>query len=227
MGDKSVLGTVALGLGGSAVAGYGLGMGRDAWKATKKHSGTIMLLVAITAAFALPFLGGRNLVRGYRARWVSAWGIASGVLLIAAGWAVAVFLMLLLAGMTSDEAGTSGPAVAALLRSGGYLAAASAALGVLFGFFQRPGRRRRHLVAAKSEAYLDRMGFSETGEQEITHYDGEGNPLRLLERSGEVIAFLAVGKRNKRAYIRLGPDGEMTGYTGVIPIDAPREYQIA
>jgi hypothetical protein len=36
--------------------------------------------------------------------------------------------------------------------------------------------------------------------------------------------FLAVGIRNRRAYIRLSPEGEMTGYTGVIPMDAPREY---
>lgn len=226
MKKNQVLKAVALGVGGSAVAGFGLGFGRDTWKSAKKNRGALFLLALAGAALVLPFLGGRNLVRGYPrdSRTKAFWGITFGILLIVGGAAITLVLALVVFAVTTGSQSFTASSQSFLLDAVSGLVGFLAALGVLIGAFQRPTRRKKFAIEERNEAFLDKLGFAETGEQEITHYDGEGNPLRLLERAKDTVVFLAVGKRNKRAYIRLSPDGEMTGYTGVIPIDAPREY---
>jgi hypothetical protein len=239
---RPILRAVGLGVAGSAVAGYGLSIGRDAWKGTKKIAVPLLfwtaVLLLIASPLILPFLGGRNLVRSYAAPAARQfWGVLSGVLLIVAGASLSLSLALLL--MLDDSRDSTSTSLISdpnilisdpniLISSPNirlWLAATATAigLGVIFGLAQRGSRRKRFNIAKKNDAFLEKMGFVETGEQEITHYDGEGNPLRLLDQSDDTITFLAVGKRNKRAYIRL-TDGEMTGYTSVMPIDASREY---
>jgi hypothetical protein len=235
---RPILRAVGLGVAGSAVAGYGLSIGRDAWKVTKKGAAPLFLLLLIASPLILPFPGGRNLVRSYAAPAARQfWGVLSSVLLIVAGASLSLSLALLL--MLDDSRDSTSTSLISdpnilisdpniLISSPNirlWLAATATAigLGVIFGLAQRGSRRKRFNIAKKNDAFLEKMGFVETGEQEITHYDGEGNPLRLLDQSDDTITFLAVGKRNKRAYIRL-TDGEMTGYTSVMPIDASREY---
>jgi hypothetical protein len=228
---RPILRAVGLGVAGSAVAGYGLSIGRDAWKVTKKAAGPLFLLLLIASPLILPFLGGRNLVRSYAAPAARQfWGVLSSVLLIVAGASLSLSLaLLLMLDESRDSTSTSLISDPNILISSPnirlWLAATATAigLGVIFGLAQRGSRRKRFNIAKKNDAFLEKMGLVETGEQEITHYDGEGNPLRLLDQSDDTITFLAVGKRNKRAYIRL-TDGEMTGYTSVMPIDASREY---
>lgn len=65
MRRRTMLAGLALGIGGAAVAGYGAAMGRDAWRATKMRGGFLLFLALIACAIVLPFLGGRNLTRGY------------------------------------------------------------------------------------------------------------------------------------------------------------------
>ena len=225
---------------GSAVAGYGLSIGRDAWKLTKKISGPLFLLLVVASPLILPFFGGRNLVRGYPAPAPKQFrGVLSGVLLVVAGASLSLLPLLLLLSIPSD--GENGVPTSLMSKPNSLsfdsdivvsnpifqiwlvTTAVPIFLGVSVGLTQRGGRRKLFKIAQKNDEFLAKMGFVETGEQEITHYDGDGNPLRLLDQTDETIIFLAVGKRNKRAYIRL-TDGEMTGYTGVIPIDATREY---
>jgi hypothetical protein len=113
--------------------------------------------------------------------------------------------------------------VAFLLISG--IVAASTGVGLLFGTGQKPQRLRTFEIADRNEHFLEQFGFEELDGTEVTHMDGEGNPLRLTERNDESIAFLAVGRRNRRAYIRLSSEGQMLGYTGVIAISDPRLYR--
>lgn len=44
---KSILGALAFGAGGAAVAELGEAIGRDLWKNTKKASGLVLLPIAI------------------------------------------------------------------------------------------------------------------------------------------------------------------------------------
>ena len=116
--------------------------------------------------------------------------------------------------------------VVTFLSIGG-AAVAGATVGVLVGLIQRPKRRRRHAVAVRNEQFLESYGIRETGEAETTHFDADGNALRLMERTPNSIVFMAVGKRNKRAYIGLTNEGEMINYTGVVPLGATRTLDTA
>ena len=225
MRKRSVLAYAAAGVGGAALAGFGLGIGRDAWRYTKKNYLGIVVLITLFASLSLPFLGARNLVRGYprRSAVVAVKGFAGSLVLIVLGAAMAFGLSLDAFAILSDQpqAETGAMAIAVSVVS----TAAVVALGLIVGLFQRLGRLRRFTIAEANEEFLDELGFRETGEQDITHYDGEGNALRLLERAKDTMVFLAVGRRSKRAYIELDKNGLMTGYTGVIGINEPRIYK--
>lgn len=226
---RPILRAVGLGVAGSAVAGYGLSIGRDAWKVTKKAAAPLFLLLLIASPLILPFFGGRNLVRGYPASAAKQfWGVLSSVLLIVAGASLSLALLLIFGddGNSVRTSLISDPNILISDPKFRHVLAATATatgLGVMVGWAQSGHRRKKFKIAEKNDEFLAKMGFVETGEREISHYDGDGNPLRLLEQTDDSIIFLAIGKRNKRSYIRL-TDGEMTGYTGVIPIDAEREY---
>ncbi|MFD2649273.1 hypothetical protein ACFSX5_15915 [Devosia albogilva] len=205
---------MALGVGAAAVAGFGASFGRDLYKSSKRAAGTLMLLGAFLASISLPYIGARNLARGRApGEW---WKLIIDVLIIPIGFAVAVALAFIAGVLFGDE----GLGVSVLLL----LAASAAATltGLLVGLIQRPSTKRRHAIAARNEMFLSRQGIRETGQSEITHVDGEGNALRLIERSKDALVFMAVGKKNRRAYIELSSDGEMLGYTGVVPLGAYR-----
>jgi len=227
MRKRSVLAYAAAGVSGAALAGFGLGIGRNAWRHAKKNYLAIMVLIAMFASLSLPFLGGRNLIRGYPQRspvWVLT-GCAESLALVVLGTAIAFGLTLVAIAMLSDQPQAATGAMAIVVAAS--FTAAALALGLVVGLFQRPGRLRRFAIAEANHEFLEDLGFRETGEQEITHYDGEGNALRLLERATDAMVFLAVGRRSKRAYIELDKNGLMTGYSGVIGIDNPRVYKAA
>ncbi|NOV20310.1 hypothetical protein E5S70_30370 [Ensifer adhaerens] len=87
-------------------------------------------------------------------------------------------------------------------------------VGILLGFFERPRRLRMLDIARENEIFLIANGFRDTGGTNVTHYDGKGNALRFIEKSGDRLIFLVAGKRGKRAVIQLAPDGLMIAYAG-------------
>ncbi len=181
------------------------------------------MLLAAAAAFSMPFLGVRNFVRGHApdegGKYVGDIFLVIGG--VAVGIGIALFLGILLGGKDAVSMFSS----ATVLTIG--LAAMGGATGSIVGLFQRPGTQRRFAIAMANEAFLDSRGFVETGENEITHFDGEGNALRLTERTPTSIVFMAVGKRNKRAYIGLSPAGEMQNYSGVVNLGSARDMDSA
>ncbi|KQZ92777.1 hypothetical protein ASD64_19200 [Mesorhizobium sp. Root157] len=216
---KSLLGAIALGVGGSAVAGFGAAAGRDLWKGTKKATGTLILLTAIAASVSLPFLGMRNLIRGHAPG--EGWKAIREALLVPLGIAIGVGVAIFSALMLGKE--PFALAIITIVGSG----LAAALIGAIVGLGQRPSTQRRYKIAMANEEFLDRLGIRETGEIEISHIDGQGNALRLIERTANSIVFMAVGKRNKRAYIGLSPQGEMQSYTGVVALGSSREMDTA
>jgi hypothetical protein len=208
MKERSRLEAIALGVAGAAVVGYGAAIGRDAWKATKKGSFVLIVLALVAGTFAMPFLGARTLTRGYPKSEHTP--ILKGLLLIAGGLVAGLMLFaivrLYVPGDRSDLLFVLG------------MVAASVCLGLLYGASQKSARLRIFSIAEQNEAFLEQLGFEELDGTEVTHVDGDGNPLRLTEHNSERIVFMAVGRRNLRAYIRLSPEGQMLTYSGVIPI---------
>lgn len=210
---KSLLGAVALGAGGAAVAGFGASAGRDFYRSVKKSIGSLIVLVAIAGAIFLPFLGARNLFRGYApGEW---WKSIGDMLLVLTGIGLGIGVALL-SGLMGEEL----MAMSFVVITGASLVAG--VVGSLVGLVQRPRTKRRYAIALRNEQFLASHGIHETGEIETTHFDADGNALRLMERTPNSIVFMAVGKRNKRAYIGLTKEGEMTDYTGVVPLGSAR-----
>lgn len=223
MKNKKILAYIAAGIGASSIAGYGLGIGRDSWRFTKKNVPLIIALLILSGVLALPFLGGRNLLRGYPERSFFAGFIGTlwALLMICFGVIIAAAIVFVLGIILEQQ---PQDAIGFALSVAFIVGSASLVLGLVVGLLQRPSRRRKFAIAASNEAFLEKMGFIETGEEEITHYDGSGNPLRLLERTKDTMVFIAVGRRNRRAYIKLEGGGLMTGYSGVIGINDARNY---
>lgn len=211
---KSSFALVAAGVGGAAVAGYGLSMGRDLWKSTKNNQATIIAVLALLGAIALPTIGARNLVRGYDRGVVGTLfvTIVGNLLLVVVGMALAV---LLFGFVTHDETRPS-EGLAAAIFLGGCSTAAFSLIGLIWGAIQRPSRLRTFAIAKANERFLSENGFKETGGEDITHYDPSGQALRFLEAHADRLVFMVVGRRGKRAYIDLDQDGRMVSYNGVI-----------
>lgn len=214
MRRKTSLATIAAGMGGATIAGYGLSMGRDLWRSTKKNQGLLIFLIALAGAVTLPVLGARGLVRGHDRGPVATlfFTFLGNLLWIVAGFALAALCAVFIsAHMNELYPALSVSVILATVTTG-----CSVAIGLLWGLIQRPGRVRTIATARANEQFLKSIGFVETGGQDITHYDPLGQPLRFIEAHGDRLVFMAVGKRGKRAYISLGPAGRMTAYSGVV-----------
>lgn len=196
-------------IGGSAVRGFGASIGRDTWRAAKNNPVLFALLALTTAVVMLPFTVGRD--RGPASPQDKR--VTSGILLIAAG----VLLTLMLARSRLHL----GPLAVPLL----ILAAVVVVMAVLYGWSRKTRGKAEIGVEEHNEQFLRQFGFQYIGETEITHMDGDGNPLRLVEQTDDSLVFQAVGRRNRRAYISISPEGRMLGYTGVIALTDQRQYR--
>lgn len=225
MTKRIPIAAIAAGVGGAAVAGFGLGIGRDTWKAAKKNTGGLFFLLLLAAALVLPFFGGRNLLRGYASGGLfrGMMRVIASALQIAAGGLILFgfsFAILFLFADTKGANATVAPneLIAIALFLALLLTSVALLVGILTGLVQRRGRLRRFAIARANEGFQEKAGIRETGEDEITHYDGEGNALRLIERTDARLVFLLVGKRNRRAYIDLDEKGRMLSYSGPVQL---------
>jgi hypothetical protein len=178
----------------------------------------LLLAAAVATAIALPFIGARNMVRGYertKAETIlitGAWNAA----LIAAGIGIgALTLPYILSALGSHpSSGAPQPDYTGAVT----LTAISAIVGFIFGAIERPKRKELFAIANDNMQFMARIGFRATGAADVTHYDAENNPLRYLETRGNQQVFMAVGRRNRRAYIDLDATGRMTRYSGIVSL---------
>ncbi|RCW77698.1 hypothetical protein [Phyllobacterium bourgognense] len=212
---RSSLALIAAGVGGAAVAGYGLSIGRDAWKSTKKNFLLILFLAAVAGAMAVPFIGGRELVRGHDRGFFGTVfkTLVGSALLLASGFVMGFVAVWLFVAYGNDN-NAEVKAIALTFAAGA--TAMSGCVGLLWGLFQRPGRLRKIAITRSNDDFLQTAGIRETGGDNITHYDASGQALRFLEVHTDRLVFMAVGRRGKRAYIDVGSDGRMTAYSGVV-----------
>jgi len=211
---RSTLALLAAGLGGAAVAGFGLSVGRDVYKSTKKGAGLILIVAAALGAILLPMLGARELVRGHdRGPFGTAFiTIIGSFALIAIGFVLGLVLLSIVMSDKTDPQKAQAAAIVSAMGATGVFSL----IGLLWGAAQRGVRLRTFEIAKANERFLTSIGFQETGGDDITHYDQDGQALRLLESHGNRLVFMAVGRRGKRAFIDLAPDGKMLSYSGVI-----------
>ncbi|WP_109369328.1 hypothetical protein [Ochrobactrum soli] len=212
--NKSTLAMIATGAGGAAVAGFGLSLGRDIYKGTKKNGGNLLLLLAVIFC---PFIGGRALVRGHDRGVMGTLFLTyiGSILLIAIGFVAASFLAFQGLAATSKET-EAGSVIVLAVVTGASVTAFLAGIGMLTGLYQRPKRLRAFAVKRYNELFLADNGFKETDGKDITHYAPDGQALRFLEAHPGKLVFMAIGKRGKRAFIDLDENGRMLSYTGVV-----------
>lgn len=211
---KTSLAMLAAGVGGTAVAGIGLSLGRDVYKSSKKNGGGILLFVAVLSAIILPFLGGRGMVRGHdRGLFGTIFKtVIWNLLLISIAFFLAFLALSILAEPTKERP-------TQLFSPELYGAAFTASItlfGMLIGLFQRSKRLNKFAVIKANANFLAEEGFQETDGTDITHYDQNGQGLRFLEAHKNRLVFMPVGRRGKRAFIELDDDGRMIAYTGVV-----------
>ncbi|MBZ9898528.1 hypothetical protein LB545_29895 [Mesorhizobium sp. BR1-1-6] len=206
------LALVAAGIGGTAVAGFGLGLGRDIYRKTKKN---VELIALLLAAVFCPFIGGRGLVRGHNRGIFGTifLTILGSLLLIVTGFCAATLLLFGILVLVGDGK-TDTPFLLALL-GGLVVTALHAGIGMVVGLVQRPKRLKAIAVGKFNERFLEENGFQETDGDDITHYDDSGQALRFLEAHQSRLVFMAVGRRGKRAFIDLDQDGRMVSYSGI------------
>ncbi|MBL6936626.1 MAG: hypothetical protein ISS15_11735 [Alphaproteobacteria bacterium] len=183
----------------------------------------IAAAAAVAASIALPFIGARNALRGYDR------GIAATVFLtvisnlaiifggIALGAITLPIVVRILIGHSEPLAAKGGLDVVALEWSAA-IALASVMIGAITGLIERPARIQAIAVRRYNDDFLLRNGIRATGDQDVTHYDPQNNPLRLMERQSDRLVFMAVSRRNRRAYISLDTEGRMVSYSGIVKL---------
>lgn len=197
----------------AAVGGFGSSFGRDAYRTMKKQGLLLAAIAIAAAAVALPFLGGRHMIRGHDRGWflTLALTVIGSLLLITLGAIAAVFVDIVLLSFIVSEDSPAVPPRYGLIAAA---VAMSTGIGLLIGLAERKSRLRGFHIARENERFLLDQGFIETGGNDVTHRDGDGTPLRLLEATRDSVVFMVVGRRGKRAFITLDSEGRMLSYSG-------------
>lgn len=203
---------------GAAIAGSGLMFGRDVYKGGKKGAdsigGVLALILIVFGLFYLPYYAGNRMFRGYRRGIVDTLGLTIGlnamILCLSFGLCVAF-----------DDISSKGfedktPIEFSIKKNMGEakFVAALFGIGALIGLCERIKRKRMFAVEDANEEFLKKNGIYETGVETAPYQDAHGNSLRLLDVGKTKLVFMAVGRRNKRAFIDLDKTGRMMKYTG-------------
>ncbi len=193
----------------AAIAGFGLALGRDLYRVTKRVAALVLLLAAVFLWAILPFLSGRLLTRGRG--WAD---YALGILLLPPGLLTCgVMAAALRSGRGVDQFSTSSD-LAALSTLAGILYAVFAIAGIFVGLRDRDLQEAALTVAEHNERFLAEHGIRETGGRDVTHFDGDGIALRFIEAHHDRLLFMVVGRRGRRASIHLDESGRMHRYAG-------------
>lgn len=220
-----MLSEVAAKMGDSAVFGFGASAGRDAWKSFKKNFFFIILLLATIGLFVFPFLAFKTRFQGEPLNDDNAVADRNSIVYLHIfGFLVCAALLVFVIWMADTDSRDTGswPEIWPVYTGVAAVFSVSAVIGMFVGKLIKPGRMAKFQIIAENNEFMERHGFIETGEEEITHYDGDGVALRFMEKTDHRIVFMAVGRRNKRAYINLSDNGAMMSYSGVISLAIER-----
>lgn len=204
-------------IAGSALAGFGLSLGRDVYRKGKERWPLIVVLLCLVGVF----FASRWMFRNYRTatgsilKKLGALFVLSGlgiVFYFTSVYAVPLVLIQINVSITSEDS----------LFHGSILYGVLFLVGAIVGVKHRKKRRLAWEAEAHNSTFLEEHGL------ETVDVDDKGN-LRLrdnvngigyrlsddLDVTGE-LEFMALGRRNKRAYIRYDEAGRFTSWSGLV-----------
>ncbi|PHZ83478.1 hypothetical protein [Paremcibacter congregatus] len=193
-------------------AGAGLSAGRSLWYNFKKNWQVYLIIFAIVGSVCFPYLGARNMIKGHKKRgffktiFVT---IIGNSLLIITGGVFFVIEYAMIIGVLDLKVASD---LTTVLTNVAYAVVVLCSIGFLVGFFQRSKRLLAFRIESENEDFMEQHKFKETGTDDITHYDFNDTPLRLLEMQKDRISFMVVGERGKRAFINMDNDGKFLEY---------------
>lgn len=205
-------------IAGSALAGFGLSFGRDAYRKAKEKWPLVVILLCLAGVF----FASMWLFRNYRTAAGSIFK-KLGALIVLVGLGV-VFHYVLAVALPAMlvEAEQAGIIVENALLYGFAFYGVLFLVGALVGIRHRRKRRLAWDAETHNAVFLDEQGL------EAVNADDKGN-LRLrdivngigyrlsndLSGTGE-LEFMALGKRNKRGYIRYDEAGRFVSWSGLV-----------
>lgn len=222
---------------GSALSGFGLSLGRDVYKASKKNFLYVIIFAAIVFSFVGNYVAGVWLARNYRTLWNSFLRKLSAVVIYIVSAPVAYFTGLFIGAISLDFAGyrsdgrsdiasvLEGTAPWSVLLETQNLIELSILLlmsnllfvcGLAVGFLQRRARRRAWKAEQANIAFLAENSLTALDDENIV--DAEGIRYNLKNTFNDRIEWMAVGRRNKRAYMHFNDSGRYTSWSGLVSI---------
>ena len=205
-------------IAGSALAGFGLSFGRDTYRKAKQYWPLIVVLVCLVGVF----FASMWLFRNYRTA-VGSLFKKLGALIILIGLGVVFYYTTSMAvPIVLAEMDTSDVISADALFYGFGLYGILFVAGALVGIRHRKKRRLAWEAETHNATFLDEQGL------ETVDVDDKGN-LRLRDNANGVgyrmsddlnvtgeLEFMALGKRNKRAYIQYDEAGRFVSWSGLV-----------
>ncbi|MDT8298870.1 MAG: hypothetical protein RQ801_11250 [Spirochaetaceae bacterium] len=204
---SDIVKTTAKIFGGSAIAGMGFSLGRDVYSGAKKKDAqnAVIAIAIIAGAVVGLYSGGVWLFRNYRSTTDAVLTRLGAVLLIIPCyfliWALTIELFREL----------KYPSLALSLPSLVLIC------GMSTGNRQRERRQKVWEAEAANREFMARNSLVEHEDTTIEDRN-DGQRYRVDNVEPGCITLFPLGRRGKRAYIHIAPDGKYSEYTGMVKI---------
>lgn len=231
-------------LGGSAIAGFGLSFGRDVYKTSKKNLKKFGWLLLVAVILGGTYTGGVWLARNYETIWGSIFKRIGALLFLIPCFLVLMPISFFAFDLVSevkngstaqeimqpeaandliDESGASvakniedfGFTDMQLLAPAFYLPGGIMLIGMIAGSFQRNKRRVVWEAEHANEQFMTVQGLTEHEDGTIEE-ESTGQHYRIDYVGDRRITLFPIGRRGKRAYINIDPDGKYSEFTGLM-----------
>ena len=214
---------------GSSFAGFGLSLGRDVYKETKKNIGLIILFFLVLFLIIGQYSSSVWLFRNYRTLAGTIFKKFFALIAFMFFYIIITNILLIIEGtpeiINALETGLFDPVLVHLFSSLG----TSSFLGISFllqnllilvgffvGYFQRKKRRLAWEAEKHNIAFFISNGLELLDEKNVR--DADGNRYRLKNMFANEIEFIAEGRRNKRGYIKYDKTGKYIDWSGMVSI---------
>ena len=191
----------------SATFGFGSAFGRDLYRSAKDNPVVLLILGFFMASY-----GTRMFFTGVDKGPIERFLVNRVIALILVIIGLALICGLMAFFLTSFGLGPWATGIAIFLT-----VVFTIFIGVVWGQATRDEMVAARDVEEHNLQFLYEEGFSDHEFEEELFVDPDGNTLKLKEQDEERMVFTIVGKRGKRAAIRLD-HGRMTAYSGVVKI---------
>lgn len=204
-------------IGASALGSFGTRLGRDAYK----NIGNILIYAVLVIVGFGPFvltyfaasrlaswtpLEGAEFLFKFLLKWLA-------LLLIGAALLYGVaFLVWIFAYDGNPHTFYQPQSQQAILKITHPLVMFPFFIGTIVGVSRRKKQQAAYAAMLFNQNFLDAHGFQELGGGKITHIDGDGNRLRMINQGRGIIEFMSLDGRH--AFITIGPDGHFMSYAG-------------